>query len=229
LTQIKRKCIIASRKWNNTPLGDSEANISGKKIFFISSEGFALSIKFNVRTCFQAWLITVMLFGALMPNVNVGATVLPDNENDVRKMSDELSAGMIYGRLPTSPSNPVSILSEEIAKQAQLQGEADQPLQIKLEAEPAIYTPGEPIAIKWSLVGGTADQRANLSIAAYPPDGVKPIIKNDVPESDGSLVFSPKADHGAIIWKALDYAELPLIFKFDLIVNGEVVNYLSLE
>ncbi|MBI5351758.1 MAG: hypothetical protein HZB50_03885 [Chloroflexi bacterium] len=185
------------------------------------------TIKRIVGITSQVILIFSMVFGTFTPSVkaqaqiNHSASEAPTTKNDISK-------GLTLGS-PNSPQQAiVPILSEEIAKQAQLQAPVIQPLQINLSAEPAIYTPGKPIIIKWDLIGGTADQKANLSIVARPPNGVLPVNTKDVPNTDGSVTITPKADTGTIVWKVLSYAELPLSFTFELVSNGEILNFNSI-
>ncbi|GAB1472094.1 hypothetical protein MASR2M66_29720 [Chloroflexota bacterium] len=54
-----------------------------------------------------------------------------------------------------------------------------------------------------------------------------PINETDVPETDGSLVISPKSENGVVVWKVLDYAEFPLVFNYELISGENIVDYNS--
>ncbi len=179
-----------------------------------------LSYKLLLKTFFQIFLILSFLFGNIAPFAT--ASAYSENPPPAGSIESDISSSITLGENPDSPSQSVSILSEEIAKQAQQQ--SDVPIQINLSAEPAIYIPGKPVIIKWKIIGDTASQRKELAIVARPPDGVLPFNPTDKVGTDGSVIISPSADQGTMVWKILDYAKLPLSFTFELVSNGKLLN-----
>ena len=181
-----------------------------------------VTIKKAIGVMVQVILIISMMVSSFVPSARAQAQ--PKNSASVSATSDIRDGITLGDNRPALITETVPILSEEIAKQAQAQTPIETPLQIKLSAEPEIYTIGKPVIIKWEIVGGTAEQLANLSIIARPPDGVTPLNAQDVPNTDGSVLISPKAGRGTSVWKVLDYAAPPLFFSFELVLNGEVIN-----
>lgn len=163
-------------------------------------------------------LILIVVLGTFTPVQRADAQEQPTSLAESQK---DITSSLTIGASSLIPSQPVPILEEQIVQQAQ---DEEQPLRIELSAEPAIYSPGKPVIISWKLTGGNLEQRSNLSIIARPPDGVLPVNEKDIPETDGSLVISPKADTGVIVWKVLEYAQLPLIFTYEVVSNGTVLN-----
>jgi RHS repeat-associated protein/CSLREA domain-containing protein len=177
------------------------------------------NFKRNLEIFARVLLILFVVLGTFTPAQRADA-----QERSVLQAEpqEDISSSLTIGASSPIPFQPVPILEEQIAQQTQESEE--QPLRIELSAEPAIYSPGKPVIITWKLTGGNLAQRSSLSIIARPPDGVLPVNEKDVPETDGSLVISPKADTGAIVWKVLEYAQLPLNFTYEVVSNGTVLN-----
>jgi hypothetical protein len=180
-------------------------------------------VKALVEIVARVFLVACVLLTGLTPAAQASAQGDPVRE-PLPPSQEDISKGMTVGMNPYTSNEDVPNLSEEIAKQAQEIVE-DKPLRIELAAEPAIYTRGKPIIIKWKIAGGTPEQISNLTIIARPPDGVLPVNKADEPEADGSVIISPKSPAGSIVWKVLDYAEFPLTFTYELVSNGDILNY----
>lgn len=168
----------------------------------------------------RIFLISVVVFNGAVPVALAGAR--GETADTSPAPGVDFSTEMILGETPYSGSGRVSILSEEIAKQAQ-EVETEL-LQIELSAEPAIYIEGKPIIINWRLVGGTPEQRAGLSIVVHPAEGVQPVGESNPLREDGSLIISPKSNAGSTVWKVSDDAELPLNFSFEVVSNGKILN-----
>ena len=165
----------------------------------------------------QAIVILAILFSSFAPTINVVAQTAKSDASST--INEDISTGITIGSNTPSVNIKVPILSEEIAKQAQNQ--SDETLHIKLSAEPAIYIPGKPIVITWKIVGGKA---SGLQIIVHPSNGIVPASSKIIPETDGSVIISPKLDSGSIGWNVLSYAEFPLSFVFDVVVDGKVVS-----
>jgi hypothetical protein len=184
------------------------------------------TLKTGTEVAIRVMLIAVVLFSAFAPITTAQAITSSAEKRVDSPSSDEtLATRIMIGESSPTTTGSVPILSEEIAKQAKTQRVDEEKLQIEVSAEPAIYVAGKPIITKWRLTGGSVDQRANLSIVIRPPDGVVPANPTVIPEADGSVTISSKADSGVFAWTVLDYAQFPLAFAFELVLNKEVVNY----
>ena len=171
---------------------------------------------------FRSLLIVVVILNTTIP---VRAEENIRDEEPSVLTSTDISQGLTLGTESGSnaENEVVPILSEDIEKQAQADIEA-MPVHLELSAEPAIYIDKKPIIIKWEVNNISQSGTSGYKIVARPPDGVLPVNKTDVPETDGSVIISPKSNNGIIAWQVLDSAQFPLVFNYELVSGGKVLD-----
>src|SRR5258705_9243555 len=107
------------------------------------------ALKPRTETIARILLIAVIVFNAFVPTA---AAASSSGENQITtsdQNTDDLSSSITLGDPSSDIQEQVPILSEQIAKQAQQQEE--KPIRFKVSAEPAIYTPGQPISLQWKV------------------------------------------------------------------------------
>lgn len=140
----------------------------------------------------HATLVAVILFNALSP-FPAFANTLDDQQANANSMEDsDISSGLTMGMRKILVEDEVPILSEQIAQQAQ-QNQEEKLVKFKVWAEPAIYTPGNPINLSWKVQNLKPEDLENAQVVIHAPEGLIPADPNPTFTPDG-LVSIPLRD-----------------------------------
>lgn len=170
----------------------------------------------------HATLVAVILFNALSP-FPAFANTLDDQQANANSMEDsDISSGLTMGMHKILVEDEVPILSEQIAQQAQ-QNQEEKLVKFKVWAEPAIYTPGNPINLFWKVQNLKPEDLENAQVVIHAPEGLIPADPNPTFTPDG-LVSIPLRDKKDVTsWNVEGGVELPIYFDIDLLVNDDLI------
>ncbi len=99
--------------------------------------------------------------------------------------------------------------------------------QVKLSAEPAIYIPGSPIHLSWS-VSGVENHDTPVSLAFHFPEGIQvrdTKLETQADTGNEWVVPIPKDQTGVLVLEASPKAIFPLMLSAVLHVEGEKEDY----
>ncbi len=182
------------------------------------------AFKPRIETMARIFLITVIVFNAFVPTTS-SASAEGENEktHPATKSNSDFATRITLGvpeSWASSVHEEVSILSEQIAKQAQQQ-QADNPVRFRVEAEPSIYISGQPISLKWKVQNLKSQDLANAEMVIHAPAGFTTTDPNPIytPDSLISIPLSSKKEVSE--WNVPAGAEIPIYFTLDLLINDD--------
>jgi len=108
---------------------------------------------------------------------------------------------------------------------------SDERVNLKVDAEPAIYLPGKPIKISWKICGYAQIKDAEAEIVFTIPTGVAPSkssLKDQV-TSDQTLILSSKPGEDKVSWDITETASFPMYFSIRLQVDGKEIDTQTIQ
>lgn len=181
------------------------------------------ALKSRTEMVARMLLIAVLIFNAFVPTAS--ARVTEDTEEVLSASSTEDIANSItLGMSEASRREQVPILSEEIAKQAQQQQE-EKSLRFKIWSDPAIYTPGDLVSLRWKIKDLKPEDQANGDIIIHAPAGFTPTDPDVIFTPDGLVRIPLSSNKDVSEWNVPEGAVLPFYFTLDLVINDDLITY----
>src|SRR5687767_11457288 len=159
----------------------------------------------------------IVLLSLLVSQLNVpgsikaAASSAVDALTTTTSTNDDLASGLTIGTSNSHVNEQVPILSEQIAELAQ-QGQEEKPLRFKVKAEPAIYTSGSLISLRWKLKNMKPEDLANAEVVIHAPAGFTPTDPNAIYTPDGLVTIPLSGNRDVSEWNVAEGAELPFYF-----------------
>ena len=184
---------------------------------------FALKPRTEIAA--RALLIAVIVFNAFVPTA-ASASVEGENEKtpSATNANNDLANSITLGASESSVQEQVPVLSEQIAKQAQQQQDKSS-VRFKIWAEPAIYTPGQPISLHWKVQNMKPEDLTTAAVVIHAPAGFTPTDPNPIYTPDGLVTIPLSSKKEVSEWNVAEGAALPIYFTLDLLVNNALIRY----
>ena len=163
---------------------------------------------------FASFVALSLLLGALPPSHSAIAAPAKYLQEPLNSNKVLFGSGWQNTKIPQR--QPVPLLSEQLATQVHEDEFAENPV-IHLDADPAIYLPGNPIDLNWQ-VNGLGQETRKVSLIFSLPIGISPI--------DRLLARRVSADHKLIIPINGDSTET---IAFHVSTNTQVPFYIGAE
>ncbi|MCI0554582.1 MAG: hypothetical protein L0287_26840, partial [Anaerolineae bacterium] len=169
-------------------------------------------------------LIAAVLFSALSPT-SVRANTIGNKQetNASTDANDNFASELTLGLNAPTASEPVPVLSEEIAKRAQQVEEKT--VAFKVWAEPAIYIPDKPITLYWAVENINLESVKDAEVVIHAPVGLTSADPNQTYTKDGLITISLNSEKNSSTWNVEKDAELPIYFTLDLLVKDDLIAY----
>ncbi|HLO17470.1 MAG TPA: hypothetical protein VK206_21735, partial [Anaerolineales bacterium] len=171
----------------------------------------------------RALLSSVILFNALTP---IGVSISKaEGENESAgsiNSNNDIKNGITLGNPLPQRAEKVPVLADQITKQAQGQQE-EKPVRFKATAEPAIFTPGKPVNLRWQVQNMKTEDQQKAEVVIHAPEGLMPADPNPTYVQDGLITVPLQDKKDSSAWNVSEGAELPIYFELDLLVNDDFI------
>jgi RHS repeat-associated protein len=191
-------------------------------LFANKSGGTMFVINVRKETVLSTLLIVVILFNALSPTLAFAETLDKQPSTTDVIENNNISSSLTLGAQKINTNEQVPIFSEQIALQAQ-KNQEEKAVRFKAKAEPAIYTPGTPITLSWSIQNLKPSELDNAEVVIHTPTGVTSADPKTTYTPDGLASFALRGKKDVSTWNVAEGTELPIYFGLDLLVNDDLV------